>query len=478
MDTTHISTGIAAMKPRPFLSIAQAAEQLRHGEITPTALIQAYLDRIEQLEPRLNSFITVLSDSAMEQARQAETELNAGKDRGPLHGIPVVIKDLFAVQDAPTSAGSRIFGSIPSTLDSSVIARLRQAGAIFLGKTNMHEWAMGVINDNPHYGSTYNPWDTTRSPGGSSGGNGVALAADLAMGGLGSDTRGSVRIPAALCGIVGLKPTYGRISLDGVVPLSWSLDHAGTMARTVRDAAILLQYSAGYDSHDVYAVNIPVPDYLSNLENSVQGWRVGVPQEGDFFYEADPEIIAAFQAAVSTFESLGAVIEPIAPQFLRQSFELSRVIVSADGAAFHQERLAKQSAAFGADVLGRLRAGEQMSAVEYALARHGQKVMTDQLDAMFNYQRLDFIITPTTPITAPRYDQGMEIERARASLTTFTTPFNMTRHPAISVPCGFNQQGLPIGLQVVARHWDEARLLTAAHAYEQATSWHNRHPSL
>jgi aspartyl-tRNA(Asn)/glutamyl-tRNA(Gln) amidotransferase subunit A len=466
------------MNVLPFLTITQAADQLRSGTITPTALTQAHLDRIQLLEPRLNSFITLMTDSALEQAHQAETELKAGKDRGPLHGIPVVIKDLFPVQDAPTTAGSRIFGTTPASRDCSASARLRQAGAVFLGKTNLHEWAMGVINDNPHYGSTYNPWDTTRSPGGSSGGNAAALAADLAMGGLGSDTRGSVRIPAALCGIVGLKPTYGRISLDGVVPLSWSLDHAGSMARTVRDVAILLQYSAGYDAQDVYAVNMRVPDYLSNLENSVQGWRIGVPQEGDFFYEADPEIVQAFQAAVKVFEALGAVIEPIAPHFLRQSFELSRVLVSADGAAFHQERLATQPRDFGADVLGRLRAGEQLSAVEYALARHGQKVMTDQLDSMFNYQRLDFIITPTTPITAPRYDQGMEIERARATLTTFTAPFNMTRHPAISVPCGFNQQGLPIGLQLVARHWDEARLLTAAHAYEQATSWHTRHPSL
>jgi aspartyl-tRNA(Asn)/glutamyl-tRNA(Gln) amidotransferase subunit A len=440
-------------------------------------LTQAYLDRISQLEPKLKSYITVLEDSALQQAHNAEAELNAKNYRGKLHGIPFGVKDLFDLAGVRTTGGSKFFGQTVAEVDSTITMKLRNAGTTFLGKTNMHELAFGVISDNAHYGKCRNPWDTTRSPGGSSGGSGAALAAGLCIGAVGSDTRGSIRIPAALCGTVGLKPTYGRVSLKGVIPLSWSLDHAGPMGRTVKDVAIILQTIAGYDD-DLYSFDMPVPDYFAHIDDGIKDWTVGVPDDY-FFRDADAEILTAFDDAIHVFENLGAKLKTVNLDFMRETVETSKIVVSSDAAAFHRERIEKEPEKFDVNVLERLRLGQTFTGIDYALARRSQATLTDRLKGLLGVStndRCDLILTPTTPIVAPRLDNPQELDQARASLARLTAPFNMTGVPALSMPCGFTSTGLPIGLQIVSWHWEEVRLLQGAQAYEGATDWHLRKP--
>ncbi|MBL8162685.1 MAG: amidase, partial [Anaerolineae bacterium] len=348
------------------------------------------------------------------------------------------------------------------------------AGMVLLGKLNMHEWALGVINDNAHYGAARNPWDSTRSPGGSSGGSGAALAAGLCMGSLGSDTRGSIRIPASLCGIVGLKPTYGRVSLRGVVPLSWTLDHAGPMARTVRDAALLMQAIAAYDPFDPGCVDHPVDDYLA-LEDRPSGWRVAV-LAGEFFDSAAEDVKTVFAMALHDLEALGCTIDYVDFADMRAFWLESRIITSTDAAAIHQERLENASERFAPDVYERMRQGLTFTGVEYARARRAQAELTRRLTALLT--SYDLIVTPTTPVTAPTFETGAELDHARMYLSSFTAPFNMAGLPAISLPCGFTTRGLPVGLQIAGAHWAERRVLQAAYAYEQATTWHTRRPGL
>ncbi|MEZ4671597.1 MAG: amidase [Anaerolineae bacterium] len=455
------------------LTISQAAKLMSSGELSPVELTHAFLDRIGRLDPQLNSFITVTAEAALEQAKQAEANFRNGNYLDILHGIPLAVKDLFALKGTVTTAGAKAYSTAVETADCAVVATLRKAGATFLGKTNMHEYAFGVINDNPHFGTCRNPWDSNRSPGGSSGGNGAALSADLCMGALGSDTRGSIRIPAALCGIVGLKPTIPAVNLDGVVTLSWSLDHTGPMARTVEDVAVLYMHlTNGYRLREL----------TMNPTEPLQSLRIGVPAD-DFFREADPEIIAAFDAAIGVFAGLGAKIVPVNLNFLRETVETSKVIVSADAAAFHRERLEQQPEQFGADVLARLRLGQQYTGVDYALARRAQRLLFLQFYDLFQRDpdkpdNLHVLLTPTTPVVAPRLDDAAELDTARTRLSWFTAPFNMTGNPAISVPCGFTRSGLPIGLQIITRYSGESTLLYAAYAYEQATDWHTRKPAL
>jgi len=460
------------------LTIAEAAELIRGKQLSPVELTQAHLDRIDRLDPLLNSYITVTREMALEQARKAEAEVMHGEYKGWLHGIPIALKDLFPLAGVPTTAGSKFLQRTVDAVDCHVVRRLRDAGSVILGKTNMHEWAFGVINDNPHYGTCHNPWDTARSPGGSSGGSAAALAAGLCMGALGSDTRGSIRIPAALCGIVGLKPTQGRVSLRGVVPLSWSLDHAGPMARTVADVTILLQEIAGHDSLDPASVDVPVDDYFKGMGESVKGWKIGWVID-ELFDSADVEIRDAVRVARDVFKGLGASLEQIMTVPHQPSLFDTRVsswvIASADAAAFHRERIEQQPEKFGADVLKRLKEGLSYMGVDYALAQQERKKLTNRVSGLFG---CDILMFPTTAMAAPRLDDPAELDRARACLSWFTAPFNMAGLPAISIPCGFTADGLSIGLQLVARPWAEAQLLRAAYAYEQATEWHRRRPPL
>jgi aspartyl-tRNA(Asn)/glutamyl-tRNA(Gln) amidotransferase subunit A len=462
-----------------WISLAEAADLLRREEISPVELTAAYLERIQTLDKKLNSFITVTAETAMSHASLAEQELQRGSSfegtpLGLLHGIPIALKDLYETQGVRTTAGSRFFADYIPETDAMTVQKLSTAGAILLGKTNMHEIALGLTTVNPHYGACKNPWALERVPGGSSGGSGAALAAGLCLGSLGSDTGGSIRVPAALCGIVGMKPTYGRVSLRGVIPLSWNLDHAGPMARCVQDVAMLLQVIAGYDPDDPYSVDVPVVDYLANIKDGVKDWRVSL-MEDEYLDRTDAEILAAVQEAAQVFSRIGARVKPTAfPGAYPAALANGQMVIS-DAAVFHRQRLHDQPEDFGDDVRQRLQAGAELPLREYILARRTQTMMRWQFENFFH--DYDILLMPTTAVVAPPIEGPDAIEQARL-LTRFTAPFNRTGLPAISLPCGFTSAGLPIGLQVVAPSWGEANLLRAAYAYEKATPWHERRPIL
>ena len=456
------------------LTLREAEALVLSRRVSPLELTQTYLTRIEQVNPQVNCFITVTAELALKQARQVEKVLSGQGNPPLLCGIPIALKDLFETQGVRTTGGSKFYIDYVPQSNAVVVEKLYQAGAILLGKLNMHEIALGVTNVNPHFGACHNPWKLEHVSGGSSGGSAAGLAARLCLGSLGSDTGGSIRIPASLCGVVGLKPTYGRVSLRGVIPLSWSLDHVGPLARQVEDAAILLQVMAGYDADDPCAANVPVDDYLANLKKGMRGWRVALARD-EFFDQIDGEIFEAFQEAGEVFKSLGARIFQVPFPGAREAAQANALMVTSEAATFHQERLTSQPEDFGEDVLQRLQMGAAYSMSEYILARYTQRTMCRQFGRFF--EDYDILLTPTTPITAPPIQGPDAVEQARL-LTRFTAPFNLTGLPAISLPCGFSNQGLPIGLQIVSPAWSEARLLRAAYAYEQATDWHLRKPLL
>lgn len=452
-------------------SLEDAISALRSRAVSAPELTEAALARIAAREPELNAFITVTPDDARERAHLSEV-------RGPLAGAPIALKDLFDVAGVPTTAGSKLFAANVPAADGEVARRLFEAGGVNVGKTNLHEWAFGVTTDNPHFGPTRNPWAPDRIPGGSSGGNGAALVAGMCFGAIGSDTGGSIRIPASLCGVVGLKPTYGRVSLRGAVPLAWSLDHPGPMTRTVRDAALLLRIIAGYDPGDPVTADVPVDDYLGDVESGVRGLAIGVVQ-GRFFERLErserpaPHVADAVRAAADLLAREGARVEDVELPRADDLRMTQTVIIGTEAGAYHRERIAARRAEYGDDVARRIELGLTRTGTEYASARRTRdelrRAYADALSAW------DAILLPTTPITAPLRD-GQDAVAAAATLTAYTSAFNLTGLPAISIPCGFDGAGLPIGLQLVARPWAEARLLRIARAYERATSWHERRP--
>jgi aspartyl-tRNA(Asn)/glutamyl-tRNA(Gln) amidotransferase subunit A len=461
------------------LSLEQAAGWIRQGELSPVELTQAHLDRIHRLDPRVNSYITITAEAALEQARQAEAELQrgesaAGQPLGLLHGIPLALKDLYETKGIRTTAGTTHFSDYIPQEDAAVVTKLKAAGAILLGKTNLHEIALGLTNVNPHFGPCRNPWALERVSGGSSGGSAAALAARLCLGALGSDTGGSIRTPASLCGVAGLKPTRGRVSLRGVIPLSWNLDHAGPMARQALDVAILLQAIAGYDPEDPYCEAAPIDNYLSGIQQGVKGWRIALAED-DYFNRTQPEVLQAVRLAAKAFEELGARVEATPVPDIYQAALANGMMVISDAAAFHATRLLENPQGFGADVLQRLQNGAALPLKEYIQARRTQSVLRRQFARFF--ERYDLLLMPTTPVVAPSIEGPDAVELARL-LTRYTAPFNLTGLPALSLPCGFSPEGLPIGLQLIGPHWGEARVLRAGYAYEQATDWHRRRPAL
>ena len=464
-----------------LLSVSEASAEIAAGRLSPVELTQAYLDRIDALEPRINAYITVTGDLAMERARQAEAEIAAGRNRGPLHGIPIALKDLYDTAGIPTTGGSKILSERVPEEDCPAAARLGEAGAVLLGKLNMHEFAFGITNNNLHYGPARNPWNTDCVTGGSSGGSGAAMAAGLCAATLGSDTGGSIRIPAAFCGIVGLKPTYGRVSKRGVLPLSASLDTVGPMTRSVADAAIVLQAIAGYDALDANSVDASVPDYLSEMAAGARGLRVGVVR-GDYRLPMDDEMERSVEAAFAQLASLGAaLVDPVELPLLREALPHNFTIISSEAAAYHLQWLDERPGDYGADVFGRLSGGRNNSATDYIIAREAQARIRGQLlEAMAGF---DALALPMLPLTAPPIGQdavtvgGAQMD-LRTAVTWYTQPFNLTGFPAISVPCGFTSAGMPIGFQLVAKPFEEGTLLRLAHAYEQSTEWHTRAPAL
>lgn len=471
-----------------WLSLEDIARAIRERRASAEETTRTCLDRIARFEPRLHAFITVTAEEAIAAARAADREVAAGRFGGPLHGVPLALKDLFDTAGVRTTAGSRILAERVPAADAEVVARLRRAGAQFVGKTNLHEWAFGVTNQNPHYGGARNPWDPSRIPGGSSGGSAIALAVGACYGALGSDTGGSIRIPASLCGVVGLKPTFGRVSLRGVIPLSWTLDHAGPMARSVRDVALLYAAIAGHDPLDPGSADVPVEDPLRQVEDGVRGMRLGVPR-GHFFERTDPDVAALVRAAIGVLEREGAHVEevPFPPSELL--LDTQRTIISADAAAYHADHVQSSADEIGADVLSRLQWVRELPATAYALARRRRDEIRGEIVELLG--RYDALVTPTTAIAAPlaetadlaerRAEAGGGVPEAvaeAARLTALTSPFNLTGLPAISVPCGFTARALPVGLQIASGPWREATVLRVARSYERATAWGERRPPM
>jgi aspartyl-tRNA(Asn)/glutamyl-tRNA(Gln) amidotransferase subunit A len=459
------------------LTLSSSLEALRRHNFTCLDLTEACLRQIEQLNPTINAFITPTVELAVESALQADAlyfRQPSNIDGLTLLGFPLGIKDLFDTAGIRTTAGSKFFADNIPIEDAQAVLKLKLAGAVILGKTNTHEIALGVTGVNPHFGAVKNPWDQTRISGGSSSGSAAAVTCGMCLAALGTDTGGSIRIPASLCGVVGLKPTYGRVSSRGVLPLSWNLDHVGTLTRSSRDAAMLLQGLAGFDPHDPGSADIPVDDYLTNLEGGTKGWRVALGV-GEYVDASDPEALAGLQAAAQCFKDLGAQVEKVDLSWIADLAQANTRMTQADGAAFHRERMAAHPDWFGEDVLQRLQTGAALTSSEYVLARRTQAEGRRRFEMFFT--KYDILILPTTPIPAPPIEGTGAIEAAR-QLTRFTSAFNLTGLPALSLPCGFSRDGLPLGLQIVSSHWGETRILQAGHAFEQASSWHLRQPDL
>jgi aspartyl-tRNA(Asn)/glutamyl-tRNA(Gln) amidotransferase subunit A len=456
------------------LSIAEAGRLLRQKKLSPVELVDAALARIAELDPALNGFITVVAERARRQARAGEKEIARGGPKGPLHGIPVSLKDNIYTRGIRTTAGAKILADFVPKTDSEVAKRLDRAGAILLGKTNLHEFAYGITSDNPHFGPVRNPWDRERIPGGSSGGSAAAVASRMSFASVGTDTGGSIRIPSALCGVVGLKPTFGLVSLEGVVPLASSLDHAGPLARNVADLCIMLEVIAG--EHLKGAAR---PDHRRLDRIQMKNVRLGWP-EHYFLDRVDAEVRQAIEKAAGVFRSLGARTEKVSMAGLAGALlPATNDIALAEAANYHvaQGYFPDRAQDYGTDVRHRLEAGLRVAAVDYlrGLARKHDAVQ--EFEAAFT--RVDAIMAPTTPVAAPPIGEEQvqidgESETIRSALVRMNRPANFTGHPAISVPCGFTRAGLPIGMQLIGPYWSEARLLSIAAAYEHGTEWHTR----
>jgi aspartyl-tRNA(Asn)/glutamyl-tRNA(Gln) amidotransferase subunit A len=461
-----------------YTSLRGLATLIQRQEVSPVEATQAMVDRVEKFDRQLNSFITLLRDEAFTQARAAEQEIRAGRYRGPLHGIPIAVKDLYYTKGIRTTAGSKILLDFKPTYDATVITRLQDAGAILIGKLNMHEFARGATNASSLIGACHNPWDTLRVPGGSSGGSAAAVAAGLCFGSLGSDTGGSIRIPAAFCGIVGLKPTYGRVSRYGVFPLSWSLDHVGPMTRTVTDAALMLQVIAGHDRHDPTTRTAVVPDYSAALTGDIEGARLGIPQEF-YFEQLDPEVRDSVRAAIRMLERSGAQVEEVSLPLSTYAAAAGRIISSTEATAIHEPFLKTRITDYSPDVRAGLLVGQVILGKHYLKAQRLRTLIRQEMAAAL--RRVDALVTPTVPIPAPRVGQTVvpidqESLDISWALSRLTRPANLTGFPAISLPCGFTKEDLPIGLQLIGRPFAEATILQLAYAYEQETTWQQRHP--
>jgi aspartyl-tRNA(Asn)/glutamyl-tRNA(Gln) amidotransferase subunit A len=456
------------------LSVVRAAKALRAKEVSALELADAYLRRIEQLNPRVNAYVTVTAERAREDAKRADAELAAGRPRGPLHGIPIAHKDLYETAGIRTTGGGKFHANHVPAADCTVARKLREAGTVLLGKLNTHEYAYGVTTNNPHYGATRNPWNLAHIPGGSSGGSGAAIAAGLATATTGTDTGGSIRMPASVCGVVGLKPTFGRVSKQGVLPLSYAFDHAGPLTRTVEDAALVLNAIAGYDASDATTVRVPTEDYTAQLGAGVRGLRVGVPRAW-FFERCDEEVAAGVEAALTELRRLGADVRDVA-----EGVGATFAFVLAEAQEIHAASLRARPEDFGADVRALLQSPAPSGPALMAALRARDALTVTMRRAL---ESVDVLVTPATPIpAAPIGEDSVRVggadESVLAAMIRCTAPFNATRLPALALPCGFTRARLPIGLQIAGRPFDEAMVLRVGHAYEQATEWHTRSPGL
>ena len=453
------------------MTLLEAAAALRRRVVSSAELTTAALAAIERLNPATNAMQLTMADAAREQAKQADAELARGEGRGPLHGIPIAVKDLFYTKGVLTTGGSRLFEDFIPGHDAACVEWLRAGGAVMVGKTGMHELAFGITSSNPHFGAIRNPWDRDRIPGGSSGGSGAAVGAGMVFMAMGSDTGGSIRIPATYCGVVGLKPTYGRVSRFGTMPLAWSLDHMGPLTRTARDAGAVLNIIAGYDARDAASSRRPVENYVPDPEPSIKGLRIGLPE--NFYMERlDPDVEAAMRAVFRAAESARAEIVPLRVPDIAAMNTVARVILMAEAAAVHERNLECRDR-FGPDVLALLEQGRLLPATDYINAQRLRTGMQREFQALWTH--VDCLFTPTAPITAPRIGETTvsiagETEDVRLATTRFVRAINLLGLPALSVPCGIDRRGLPIGLQIVGPPFAEALILRVAQAVGQAVS--------
>jgi aspartyl-tRNA(Asn)/glutamyl-tRNA(Gln) amidotransferase subunit A len=469
--------GTSNQKPDDLtaLSLRDASELLRARKASPVDLANACLARIERLNPALNAFITVTAEQALVDAKAAESEIARGRMRGPLHGIPIALKDLFDTAGVRTTAASAVFADRIPSQDAEVVRRLRQAGAVLLGKLNMHEFAYGDTSAQTHFGPVRNPWDRQRISGGSSGGSAAAVAARLCYGALGSDTGGSIRQPSAYCGIVGLKPTYGLVSTTGVIPLSWSLDHVGPMCRNVAGTGVLLQAIAGYDPRDTNSVDAVAPDYTKALEQKVSAFRIGIPRT--VFYEGlDAEIEHAVNDALQVLRGLTASTRDVVLPPYR-----TLPVVGAEAYAFHAAYFTKTPELYQSATRQRIEGGSRVSASAYIEGKRElgrlRRVVADV------FANVDVLVTPTTPILPQAVAEAVNTPFVPppggvAPSLRNTQPFDIYGLPTISIPCGFSRTGLPIGLQISGPRLGESHVLALAHVFERSTDWHRRVPGV
>jgi aspartyl-tRNA(Asn)/glutamyl-tRNA(Gln) amidotransferase subunit A len=461
------------------LTLREVGDRIGSGDVSPVEVVDATLARIEAVDPQLAAFILVTADEARLAAKGAEASIAAGYHLGPLHGVPLALKDLVGVRGQVSSAGSKVLGDYVPEEDATVAAGLRSAGAIFVGRLNMHEFAYGVTTDNPHYGRARNPWNTERTPGGSSGGSGGSVAARLCYGAIGTDTGCSVRLPAAWCGIAGIRPTIGRVSNHGITPLAWTLDTAGPMCRTVEDCALMFGAMAGYDSRDRQTANVPVPDYRSELARGLDGMRVAVIE--DFTLTGQQAgVRIAMEAAIKELEGAGVEIREAKLEHLESAVSALLTVDIAEPSAYHAEWIRDRPTEYGADVRSLLEVGELYLATHYIQAQRYRTVLRDQFAEIL--RDVDAILTPTVPFTAPpagatdvTLESGEVMDIVSAVMRYNALP-PLTGMPALSVPCGFSDDDLPVGMQLVGSAFDESTLFRIGHGYQQLTDWHTSAP--
>jgi len=458
------------------LTIREASALLKSGQLSPVELTQSFLDRIEATDDRLHSFIIVLKEQALDDARLAEAEIRRGDYKGPLHGIPFALKDLYDTAGITTTSGSKVDIDRVPTEDATTTARLKAAGGILLGKLAMHEFALGGPDFTTPFPPARNPWNLAHITGGSSSGSGAAVASGQAMAALGSCTGGSIRGPASLCGIVGLKATYGRVSRAGVVTLSWSQDHCGPMTWTVEDTAYMMQALAGYDPKDPTTSTAPVPDYSLSLREDIKGLTIGVPRH--FFFapheSVNPEVVATVEKGLKVLEGLGANLQEVTIPSLEYVRAANSVIMLSEAFAYHEKNLQTRPHDFGEMVRARFRIGGLFSASDYVQSQRIRKVVNRECAEVL--QKVDVLATPTMTQPAAAFE-GYD---ATSNITgrSFTAPFNLTGLPAISVPCGFTASGLPVGMQIAGKPFDEPGVIRAAYAYQQEARWFEQRPSI
>jgi len=471
MDSTEI----------PFLPATELSTLIKSREVSPVQATEAYLDRIGQVDSKLNSYITVCRDEALAEARQAEQEISAGNYRGPMHGLPVAVKDQFYTKGILTTGGSTILKDLVPDEDATVVANLKTAGSVLLGKLNMSEFASGDAFRHP-YGTPHNPWDLSRNPGTSSSGSGAATAAFLCATSLGEDTGGSIRGPASFCGLVGIRPSWGRVSRYGVLGASWSMDIVGPISRTTADCAMTLGAIAGYDPKDPSTWDVPVPDYLSLLTGDIRGLKVGVIQERVDTDAVDPEVRNRVVQGISVLGELGAEIQEVSIPLIVHSAAISNTIILTDAAGVHRQGIDEHLSEYDHNNQIRLLTGSIIPAQAHQKAIKLRQVLRQQiLDAL---EKVDVLVMPTSSIpaspipTKAGIDSKQQVLDGLAGRRSFTAPFNLANTPALSINCGFTSQGLPVGLQIAGKPFDEGTLFRVAHAYEQATEWHTRRPPI